>query len=207
LFGDEAEKVFQQGGGDRLKLTDRSFLDCVQHEHAHDQLLFNLQARTVANQRQHVLAVVVEVIFPGVLLNLHLRLSVVHHESIVQLCAQRLELTHRWEQTRSHPCALVRILLARLDGENGKRLFLLIEGRLVFKHNTLIHQRLNVAKQFVFVSLEVQCVTITVSNQDRGELSPVFEGARARCNLIQNVYGAKGLVRKIIHHTFFHLVQ
>lgn len=69
----------------------------------------------MANHWQHVLGVIVEVVIPGVFLNLHHLLARVLHESLVDVASQSLEAVAHNANEWLEESFLMRHFLARLS--------------------------------------------------------------------------------------------
>jgi hypothetical protein len=90
----------------------------VLEEEDHDNLFFNRERLLVANQRQQILGIVVQVVVPWIFLDFEKRLLIVLDERFVHLVAQRLELLHGRQQKWIDPLCLVRILLTLFQSKH-----------------------------------------------------------------------------------------
>ncbi len=60
--------------------------------------------------------------------------------------------------------------------------------------------------QLVFITLEGELVAIVVNNEHRRELL-LFERACVRCDFVDDVDRAEGLVVQVVDHRLLHFVQ
>lgn len=87
----------------------------------------------MADQGQQVLRIVVEVVLPGVLLDLHLGFPIVLHKCFVKLATQLLELLDRRQQEGSNPLRLVQVFLTGLDSQDRHGIFVSFHSSFILK--------------------------------------------------------------------------
>jgi hypothetical protein len=154
----------------------------------------------VANEGQDILAVVIEVVLPGIFLDFHLLLAHVLHVRLTYLLAQLLESLNRGQEERVNPLRLVWVNLARLHRKDRSHNDLsaaptsLGHFHLIFKCYDLVGHRLQVLNRFVFVNLEGQVLRVSFDHNNTGHLT-ALEGSCSIGRHVKNVIRGEGLFR------------
>ena len=102
----------------QLVLRNGLLSHLVPQEKSNQHLFFDCHVLRVAEQWQNVLAVVIQVVLPGIFLNVHHFFVRVRLVGLVNRLAKRLKRLNRRQQKLADPLTLVRVNLPWLYGQN-----------------------------------------------------------------------------------------
>lgn len=107
-------------------------------EAANDDFFGDRERLVVANEREQIFGVVVEVVVPGVFLDAHLLFALMLCKCLVHGLAELLELQDRRQKELSSPQVLGGVLLARRHIQDRCQLFLPRKLGLILESDYLV---------------------------------------------------------------------